>query len=143
MAIPIGAIEAMKAAGSTSGIGQAGNSGMSASNLSALFGDADAGFASPTSGPSFSALGAPDAPAGGSQVGSAASFEGIMKSVNATGAQLSKAQATETAFAHHVPGVGIQDVIIERAKADVLLKVASSAASKATQAASTILNMQM
>jgi len=134
MALPIGAIDAISASGSVRGVGPL--PGGSPASLARMFGDADA---------SFGAVGLPDAPSTATPSGSSspASFAGIMKSVAETGRQLGRAQSTEAAFAHHVPGVSIQDVIIERSKADVLLKVASAAASKASQAASTLLNMQM
>lgn len=142
MALPISAIEAIKAAGASGGIGPMSPGMPGMGGMSQLFGDTDASFADGPAG----AVGTPDLPSYAAPTAAAsspASFGGIMQSIGQTGAQLNKAQSAEAAFANHVPGVGIQDVIIERAKADVLLKVASAAASKASQAASTLLNMQM
>lgn len=54
---------------------------------------------------------------------------------------LERADAAETSFAERRGG--LQEAVIARAKADVMLQIATSAASRTTQALSTILNIQV
>lgn len=67
---------------------------------------------------------------------------------NAFGAALTEvanalegADAAETAFAQRRGG--LQEAVIARAKADVMLQIATTAASRTTQALSSMLNMQV
>ena len=68
-------------------------------------------------------------------------FDGALASLRATGDALAAAEHSEQAFASGRGG--LQEMVFERARADALLSVASSAASKAATALNTILNMQV
>jgi flagellar hook-basal body complex protein FliE len=74
--------------------------------------------------------------------GSASSFGAVLQNaLGAAGDALQRADAAEHAFtAGHG---GLQEMIVERAQADVMLSIASSAASRTAQAVSTILGMQI
>ena len=61
--------------------------------------------------------------------------------VDAAGALLERADRAEAAFAAHRGG--LQEMVVERARADVALQVAATAAQRATQALSTLLGMQV
>jgi flagellar hook-basal body complex protein FliE len=91
----------------------------------------------PPAGGAMRPLGATDAPPsdGDTFAGALAGALGA-----ATGA-LGRADAAERAFAAHRGG--LQEMVLERARADVMLSLASSAASRAAQALSTILGMQV
>jgi flagellar hook-basal body complex protein FliE len=84
-----------------------------------------------------------DAPARAPQAAAAdnALFHGALDAARATGDALERAEHSEQAF---VSGRGgLQEMVFDRARADALLSVASSAASKAATALNTILNMQV
>ena len=61
--------------------------------------------------------------------------------VDAAGAILGRADAAEAAFAAHRGG--LQEMVVERARADIALQIAAGAAQRATQALQTILGMQI
>jgi hypothetical protein len=70
----------------------------------------------------------PDAPA----------FESL---VDVAGAALDRADAAERAFAEHRGG--LVEMMVERASADAMLQLATTAAQRTTQAISTLLGMQV
>jgi ABC-type sulfate transport system permease component len=81
----------------------------------------------------------PDAPAS-SDTGNAESTE-FARALDAFGAVLTDATAAEDSFAY---GTGtLQNAIYERARADVLLSVATSSAQRVAQAVQSVLNMQV
>jgi flagellar hook-basal body complex protein FliE len=82
--------------------------------------------------PDGPASAAPPAPAAGGGFGAL---------VSAAGAQLDRADAAEIAFARG--GGGLQEMVVERARADIALEVATSAAQRTTQALNTVLGMQI
>ena len=92
------------------------------------------------------ATGVADAPLIGSDSiatpGGAGSFAGALgKAFSDASASLERADASERAF---VAGRGgLQEMVLQRAQADVALSLASAAASRASQALSTILGMQV
>jgi hypothetical protein len=61
--------------------------------------------------------------------------------VDAAGAILTGADGAETAFAAHRGG--LQEMVVERARADIALQVAATAAQRAAQSVSTLLGMQI
>ncbi|MEO7040123.1 MAG: hypothetical protein ABI186_08865 [Candidatus Elarobacter sp.] len=61
--------------------------------------------------------------------------------VDAAGAILDGAERAESAFAAHRGG--LQEMVVERARADVALQVAATTAQRAAQALSTVLGMQV
>jgi flagellar hook-basal body complex protein FliE len=61
--------------------------------------------------------------------------------VDAAGAVLESAERAEAAFAAHRGG--LQEMVVERARADIALQVAAAAAQRTTQALSTLLGMQI
>ncbi|BDE07588.1 hypothetical protein WPS_28640 [Vulcanimicrobium alpinum] len=61
--------------------------------------------------------------------------------VDAAGAILDGADRAEQAFAAHRGG--LQEMIVERARADIALQIAATAAQRATQAVSSLLGMQI
>jgi flagellar hook-basal body complex protein FliE len=61
--------------------------------------------------------------------------------VDAAGAILAGADRAESAFVAHRGG--LQEMVVERARADIALQVAATAAQRATQALSTVLGMQL
>ncbi len=61
--------------------------------------------------------------------------------VDAAGAIFETADRAEASFAAHRGG--LQEMVVERARADIALQVAASAAQRATQAVSTLLGMQL
>ncbi len=84
-------------------------------------------------------LGDPSALAGHGDAGAfARALDGALEG---TSGRLERADAAERAF---VSGRGtLQAMVLERAQADVALSIASAAASRVTQALSTILGMQV
>jgi hypothetical protein len=68
-------------------------------------------------------------------------FGGLVSELGSASTALGKAQQAEQAFAGGRGG--LQEMVFERARADAILSVASAAASKASQALNTILNMQV
>ncbi|HEV3089372.1 MAG TPA: hypothetical protein VGX96_19360 [Candidatus Elarobacter sp.] len=63
------------------------------------------------------------------------------KLVDAAGAILEGADRAETAFASHRGG--LQEMVVERARADVALQIAATAAQRTAQSISTVLGMQL
>ena len=61
--------------------------------------------------------------------------------VDAAGAILADADRAEAAFAAHRGG--LQEMVVERARADIALQVAATAAQRAAQSVSTLLGMQI
>jgi flagellar hook-basal body complex protein FliE len=87
-------------------------------------------------GGALPALGADRSPSDGE------SFAGALAgALGAAAGALGRADVAERAFAAHRGG--LQEMVLERARADVMLSLASSAASRAAQALSTILGMQV
>jgi hypothetical protein len=82
----------------------------------------------------------PDAPAAAPRIepAGASPFASLL---DAAGAALDRADAAEQAFA--LRRGGLLEMTVERAGADVMLQVASTAAQRTTQAISTILGMQV
>lgn len=61
--------------------------------------------------------------------------------LDAAGAILTGADRAETAFAAHRGG--LQEMVVERARADIALQIAATAAQRAAQSVSTLLGMQI
>jgi flagellar hook-basal body complex protein FliE len=61
--------------------------------------------------------------------------------VDAAGAILDGADRAESAFAAHRGG--LQEMVVERARADLALQVAAAAAQRAVQSLTTVLGMQV
>jgi len=61
--------------------------------------------------------------------------------VDAAGAILDRADGAEAAFAAHRGG--LQEMVIERARADIALQVAATASQRAAQGLATLLGMQL
>lgn len=61
--------------------------------------------------------------------------------VDAAGALLDRADAAETQFAAHEGG--LQEMVVERARADIALQVAATAAQRTAQSLQTLLGMQL
>ncbi|MGH7659503.1 MAG: hypothetical protein ACRENA_01120 [Vulcanimicrobiaceae bacterium] len=68
----------------------------------------------------------------------ATTFENL---VDVAGAALDRADAAERAFAEHRGG--LIEMMVERANADVMLQLATTAAQRTTQAISTLFGMQV
>ena len=69
-------------------------------------------------------------------------FESMLgQALDAASSALAKAGASESAFA--AGRGGIQEMVVDRAQADVLLAIASTSASRFTQSVATLLNMQV
>ncbi len=66
---------------------------------------------------------------------------GFAQLVDAAGGALDRADAAEAAFAHGRGG--LQEMVIERTRADITLAVAASGAQRAAQALNTLLGMQI
>ena len=84
----------------------------------------------------------PDAPAlprGPQPAGDDAGAFG--KLVDAAGAILAGADRAEAAFAAHRGG--LQEMVVERARADIALQIAATAAQRTAQSLSTLLGMQI
>jgi flagellar hook-basal body complex protein FliE len=88
-------------------------------------------------------LQSPDASAASPLAGvSSGSFGAVLQqALGAADGALQRADAAEHAFA--AGRGGLQEMIVERAQADVMLSIATSAASRTAQAVSTILGMQI
>ena len=81
------------------------------------------------------------APSGIDSLGGDA-FAGALRAAFAgAGSALERADAAERAFATRHGG--LQEMVLERARADVVLSLATAAASRTAQALSTILGMQV
>jgi flagellar hook-basal body complex protein FliE len=61
--------------------------------------------------------------------------------VDAAGAALAKADDAERAFSTHRGG--LQEMVVERARADIALQIATASAQRATQGLQTLLGMQI
>jgi flagellar hook-basal body complex protein FliE len=61
--------------------------------------------------------------------------------VDAAGAVLAKADVAESAFAHGKGG--LQEMVVERARADITLSIAVTGVPRAAQALNTLLGMQI
>ncbi|MBV8642462.1 MAG: hypothetical protein JO225_00915 [Candidatus Eremiobacteraeota bacterium] len=61
--------------------------------------------------------------------------------VDAAGAILDRADRAEAAFAAHRGG--LQEMVVERARADIALQVAATASQRAAQGLATLLGMQL
>jgi hypothetical protein len=70
-----------------------------------------------------------------------ASGHGFASLVDAAGAQLDRADAAESAYARGQGG--LQEMVLERARADIALQVAATGAQHASQALNTLLGMQI
>jgi flagellar hook-basal body complex protein FliE len=75
-------------------------------------------------------------PANGSAEASA-----FAKLVDAAGAILERADGAEAAFVAHRGG--LQEMVVERARADVALQIAATATQRAAQSLQTLLGMQV
>lgn len=74
--------------------------------------------------------------------GGAAHFSDVLHDAFAQASNaLTRADAAESAFA--AGRGGMQEMVLERAQADIALSIASAAASRAAQALTTILGMQI
>jgi flagellar hook-basal body complex protein FliE len=83
----------------------------------------------------------PDAPAG-TGTGLPGNFAAALaRALDGAGAALARADGAERAF---ISGRGgLQEMVVERAQADVLLAIAGAAAARTVQALNTILGMQI
>ncbi len=63
------------------------------------------------------------------------------KLVDAAGAILGQADTAEARFAAHEGG--LQEMVVERARADIALQIAATAAQRSAQALQTLLGMQI
>jgi flagellar hook-basal body complex protein FliE len=84
----------------------------------------------------------PDGPAAPSgPAPSRADGDAFARLVDAAGGILASADRAEAAFATHRGG--LQEMVVERARADIALQVAATAAQRTAQALSTLLGMQI
>jgi flagellar hook-basal body complex protein FliE len=85
----------------------------------------------------------PDAPAlpRGPQAAGGDAAGAFGKLVDAAGSILAGADRAEAAFASHRGG--LQEMVVERARADVALQIAATAAQRAAQSLSALLGMQI
>ena len=81
---------------------------------------------------------APDAPRITPVPDGSAGFGGL---VDAAGSMLTKADDAERAFAAHRGG--LQEMVVERARADIALQLASASVQRVTQGLQTLLGMQI
>jgi len=83
------------------------------------------------------------APAPGPRGPAAAGAQGgaFAQLVDAVGALLGRADVAESRFAAHAGG--LQEMVVERARADIALQVAATAAQRAAQSLQTLLGMQI
>lgn len=93
----------------------------------------------PASGDDDAPLGA--APSGADARGTDAFSRALLAAFAGAGSALARADAAEHAFATRHGG--LQEMVLERARADVVLSLASAAATRTAQALSTILGMQV
>jgi hypothetical protein len=80
----------------------------------------------------------PEAPDASRATGSAGAFGAL---VDAAGAILAGADRAESAFAAHRGGM--QEMVVERARADIALQLAATTAQRTAQALSAVLGMQV
>jgi hypothetical protein len=83
----------------------------------------------------------PDAPAPHGPAVAGAPGNAFARLVDAAGAILDVADRAESAFAAHRGG--LQEMVVERARADLALQVAATAAQRVAQSISTVLGMQV
>jgi hypothetical protein len=83
----------------------------------------------------------PDAPLPPGPAASGEQGNAFARLVDAAGAILDGADRAESAFAAHRGG--LQEMVVERARADLALQVAATAAQRAAQSISTVLGMQV
>jgi flagellar hook-basal body complex protein FliE len=84
----------------------------------------------------------PDAPVASSLPRREEDFGNVLlRALDAAGLALTRADGAEQAFIRG--GGGLQEMVVERAQADVALAIAGAAASRTAQALSTILGMQV
>jgi flagellar hook-basal body complex protein FliE len=81
---------------------------------------------------------APEAPAVTALPASGNAFGDL---VDAAGGALAKADSAEQAFAAHRGG--LQEMVVERARADIALQIAAAGAQRVTQGLQTLLGMQI
>ena len=81
----------------------------------------------------------PRGPQGGATLPGSNGSNAFAKLVDAAGAILDGAQRAESAFVAHRGG--LQEMVVERARADIALQIAATAAQRASQALSTLLGM--
>jgi hypothetical protein len=81
---------------------------------------------------------APDAPSVTPLPEAAGAFGAL---VDAAGGVLAKADAAERAFAAHRGG--LQEMVVERARADIALQLATASAQRVAQGLQTLLGMQI
>jgi len=81
---------------------------------------------------------APDAPRVTPLPGTAGAFGDL---VDVAGTVLAKADGAERAFAAHHGG--LQEMVVERARADIALQIASAGVGRVTQGLQTLLGMQI
>jgi flagellar hook-basal body complex protein FliE len=87
-------------------------------------------------------LGSDDAPLAASPSAAPSPLaQSFGRALDAASASLGRADVAERAFASGTGG--LQEMVLERAYADVALSLATAAASRATQSLSTILGMQV
>lgn len=77
----------------------------------------------------------------GATTGASAPGNAFGALVDAAGALLDRADVAETRFAAHKGG--LQEMVVERARADVALQVAATAAQRTAQSLQTLLGMQL
>jgi flagellar hook-basal body complex protein FliE len=82
----------------------------------------------------------PDAPLPAPEGGGGFAAD-VSRALADAGDALSSADRAETAFVRGAGG--LQEMVLERARADVMLSIATAAASRAAQAVSSILGMQI
>jgi hypothetical protein len=82
----------------------------------------------------------PDAPAGGPRAPQTG-YDPFGSLLDAAGTALDRAARAERSFVEHRGG--LIEMVVERAAADVMLQLATSAAQRTTQAISTLLGMQV
>ena len=83
----------------------------------------------------------PGAPLGPQPQTSRGDGDAFARLVDAAGSILAGADRAEAAFAAHRGG--LQEMVVERARADIALQVAATAAQRAAQGLSTLLGMQI
>jgi len=83
----------------------------------------------------------PDAPPSSAPTVTPLQKNSFDSALDAAGAAFDRADAAERAFAEHRGG--LVEMMVERANADVLLQLATSAAQRTTQAISTLFGMQV
>ncbi len=83
----------------------------------------------------------PDTAPGLPPAPTAAAGSGFAQLVDSAGVALDRADAAEAAFARGTGG--LQEMVVERARADITLSVAAAGAQRAAQALNSLLGMQI